>query len=238
MIRIDRRVGSAELLKYFPPGSAQLCELEFADFAFEGNGPKGKVQVGVERKQIRDFLDSVKTGRLLGHQVPGMLRSYDYNYLVVEGTFKAQPSYVMLPLGKRWKKINMGTKVIHPILNRLFVMDGFMVFQTCTQKQTAQLVMHLFHWWNKDFDKHGIVGPYQRPVRLPPKLCNGAMVFKVSQVLPGIGAKKALIISENFGSVVDMVNATEEDWLRIPDIGKKTAQGIREALGHVQKAGK
>jgi ERCC4-type nuclease len=235
VIQIDRRVGSVELADYFPPEQHEIVELEFADFAFDGCGPEGLVRVGIERKQIQDLVDSIKTNRLWSHQIPGMLKLYDFNYLVVEGVFKPQPDYLMVPIGRRWLKFHMGTKVLDPFLADVETLAGFMVRQTLGKKQTAQLVMHLYKWWQKPFEEHGQFGPYQRRVRLPASCTNGALVYKVARVLPGIGVKKGDLVREHFASVLQMVNAAEEDWTTITDIGPKTARVIREALGHVRK---
>jgi ERCC4-type nuclease len=232
MIQIDRRVGSAELACYFPPELHEIVELEFADFAFTGNGPDGPVRVGIERKQIQDLVDSIKTGRLWGHQIPGMIKLYDYSYLVVEGVFKPQPEYLMVPIGRRWIRLNMGTKVIDPYLADVETLAGFMVRQTLGKKQTAQLVLHLFKWWSKEFSEHGQFGPYQRRIRLPDGCTNGALLYKVARVLPGIGVKKGALVQQHFASVLQMVNATEQDWTSIKDVGAKTARLIREAIGH------
>lgn len=232
MIQIDRRVGSAELEHYFPPELAEVTELEFADFAFTGNGPEGKVRVGVERKQIQDLVDSIKTGRFWGHQMPGMIKMYDFNYLVIEGIFKPQEDYIMVPIGRRWLRLNIGSKVIDPYLADVEMLGGFMVRNTSGRKQTAQLVLHLYNWWQKDFEEHGHFGPYQRIVRVP-KDCTNGLLYKMARVLPGIGLKKGEMVKDHFCSVLDMVNAGEERWTQIPDIGPKTARVIREALGHV-----
>lgn len=232
MILIDRRTGSVELARYFSEDEAELADLKFGDFAFQGNGPEGKVEVGIERKHIQDLVDSIKSGRLWGHQIPGMIDMYDYNYLVVEGPFKAQPDYLMVPRGRRWVKLWLGTKCIDPFLNTIQVLTGVMLRETSGKKATATLVKHLHQWWSRPFNDHGEYGAYQRSVRLPKRLTNGALLFKVCQTLPAIGMKKGLEIKEHFSCVVDMVNATEEEWLEIPGIGEKTVKTIREALGH------
>ena len=58
MILIDSRIGSAELAPLISTPNI-LCQLEFADFTFSGNGPAGQVAVGVERKTIMDLLQSM-----------------------------------------------------------------------------------------------------------------------------------------------------------------------------------
>jgi ERCC4-type nuclease len=230
MIHIDHRVGSAELAKYFVE-PIEVGKLMFGDFAFIGRGPDGPVHIGIERKHIRDLIDSVKSGRLWGHQIPGMLDVFDYSYLVIEGVFKMQPEYTMLPVGNRWIKLKIGSKVLDPFLNSVQVLTGMMIHYTMGKKATAQYVESLYRWWGKNFGDHGAYGPYMRSSRLPEKCTNGAMVYMMARCLPGVGVKKAESIRQHFSSVVDMVNAPAEEWLKIPEIGKSLTSKIQEAIG-------
>src|ERR1035437_3942143 len=92
MILVDRRVGSNDLLAPLKAAGfdAQLVELAFGDIAFEGKGLNGTpLNVGVELKRLGDLVSSLRTGRLAGHQLPGLLRTYDYAWLLVEGQWRA-----------------------------------------------------------------------------------------------------------------------------------------------------
>ena len=86
-VQVDDRVGSRELLPelkrlHIP---AEKVRLPFADAAFEGNGPAGPVKVGIERKTIYDLMQSMTTGRLSAHQLPGLVQNFDHRWIVVEG---------------------------------------------------------------------------------------------------------------------------------------------------------
>ena len=92
MILIDNRTGSKELFPLFPKGSAKLCHLPFGDFSFVGNGPdEMPLNIGIERKQIREVAGEMSAGRLVGHQVPGLLATYQVVYLIVEGRWRGIP---------------------------------------------------------------------------------------------------------------------------------------------------
>src|SRR5262245_5878451 len=90
MIRVDSRSGSGELSPYFEPYGlvVEKTHLDYGDFDFEGSGPKGKCGVVFERKRIEDLVDSMQTGRLSGHQLPGICENYDYGYLIIEGIWR------------------------------------------------------------------------------------------------------------------------------------------------------
>src|ERR1035437_1042749 len=92
MILVDRRIGSNDLLAPLKAArfEVQLVELEVGDIAFEGKGPNGTtLNVGVELKVLGDRINSLRTGRLAGHQLPGLLKPYDYAWLLVEGQWRA-----------------------------------------------------------------------------------------------------------------------------------------------------
>jgi ERCC4-type nuclease len=48
--------------------------------------------------------------------------------------------------------------------------------------------------------------------------------------LTGIGWEKSGAISHKFGSVREMANAEEKDWVEIPGVGKKLSRRIVAAL--------
>ena len=91
MILIDDRMGSKELLPLFRPYdvTVELSHLEYADIAFFGNGPTGPELVGIERKTLHDLVNSMRSRRLSGYQLPGLMAAYAWVYIVVEGVWRA-----------------------------------------------------------------------------------------------------------------------------------------------------
>jgi ERCC4-type nuclease len=92
VIFVDRRVGSKDLLSPLRQTGleAELVELEFADVAFSGLGTKGaSVDIGVELKTLNDLVGSLRSGRLAGHQLPGLRTKYEHAWLIVEGLWKS-----------------------------------------------------------------------------------------------------------------------------------------------------
>lgn len=98
MILIDHSRGSRELVKYVPlsdPSLACLTNLSMsadtkssADIAFCGNGPSGKVQIGIEFKHLGDFLSSIHSGRLQATQLQAMTEEYDICWLLLCGEYR------------------------------------------------------------------------------------------------------------------------------------------------------
>jgi ERCC4-type nuclease len=87
MIFVDRRTGSVDLKPLLQTRSI-LTDLEYGDVSFSGNDQERSYNIGIERKRIRDLINSITTGRLSAHQIPGMLKAYDRSYLIIEGVWK------------------------------------------------------------------------------------------------------------------------------------------------------
>src|SRR3954469_1333034 len=88
---IDRRIGSKDLLKpIIATGlDAEITELAFADVAFTGQGTNGvSVDIGIELKNLNDLVGSLRSGRLAGHQLPGLRSAYEFSWLIVEGLWR------------------------------------------------------------------------------------------------------------------------------------------------------
>lgn len=236
-IFIDRREGSADLLKHI--SNSILVELEFGDAAFDGNGPEGGVQIGVERKRIGDLINSMLSGRLSGHQIPGMIEEYYRSYLIIEGLCRENPQsgQVQVRRGIEWRDVTMGKRAIrvrdiYLYLTTLEVMTGVMVRKTTGRKGTAAQIIWLYDWWSKKWEHHkGHLAMYKAPppaARLSPTPLS--TLRKLAADLPSVGWGRSLAVEEYFKTVKAMVNSTKEQWLEIEGIGKATAKAVMEVL--------
>src|SRR5437016_923212 len=90
ILLIDDRIGSRELLPHFKSFDVrtEVCHLESADAAFVGYGPDGPIYIGIERKVISDLVASIRSKRLSGHQLAGLIENYDVSILLVEGIYR------------------------------------------------------------------------------------------------------------------------------------------------------
>ena len=164
MILVDARVGSGELLKDLKGQGvdAQLSDLPFGDFEFLGNGPGGgPVFVGLERKTISDFINSVWSGRFHGHQLPGMVARYTYSWLILEGVWRPSPQGGVVEVYRQgqWGALALGGKPIlyrelEGLLISLEVNCGIRVRQTSGKTGTCVFLAALYRWWQKSFEQH------------------------------------------------------------------------------------
>ncbi|MFW9899869.1 MAG: ERCC4 domain-containing protein [Candidatus Thorarchaeota archaeon] len=240
MIIIDNRTGSKELLKYFPKNTAQLDNLDFGDFIFFGNGPTGIVSVAIERKVMSDLISSMTSGRLVGHQLPGLLSTYNYIWIIIEGIWRTSPTdgLVQMYTHTGWQDYKFDhrfhkTSHIIKYLLTLSIMGNVRIWFTTSPKETVQFITSLYSWWtDKEYDEHRALMQEHEPEI---SFVKPTLLKRVAKELDGIGRKKAGLINNKFGSVLEMCMASEDDWREIPGIGKKLACKIVESL---QKGGK
>ena len=162
MILLDSRVGSKHLAPELEGLGAEfeLTHLEFADACFTGNGPDGVVSVGVEIKNVNDLANSIQSGRLAGHQVPGLLDNYQHIWLVVEGFYRNSPSTIVeVPRGAGWQPLHLGSRPVfwtglEGFLTTLEVQASIHVRRTRTPRETAEFLKLLHHWWGQPYDEH------------------------------------------------------------------------------------
>lgn len=232
-ILVDDRVGSCDLIKFFPADGV-LTRLDSADLAFSGNGPAAaSIMIGVERKRVQDLLGSMVSGRLLNVQIPDLLANYDYQYLIVEGLYKASSTgdLKVMTSGK-WADPKLGNRNVKydDVVKFLATLEmyGIRIRYTKTPRETASCVRALRDWWAKDWDSHGLsVVPAEADVL---GLTRPNLVQRVASQLPGVGAKLARSVSKRFSTVSEMVNASKSEWTGIEKIGSKKAEIITKSL--------
>lgn len=235
MILVDSRTGSVEIAPLLQ--NPIVCSLEYADFAWSGNGPSGPVNVGVERKALHDFLQSMTTGRLSGHQVIGLTQQYDWVYLLVEGIWRPDRHTGLLQHINRqgkWAAVSQGSRRfmardIYNFINTLQVICGVITVTTSNQWETAKWLGACHGWWNKEWGRHKSHLQFQKPI-VHTQLRKPSLVTKMASQLTGIGWDKARKIGEWFETLAELVEATEEELAEIEGIGPKLAERIVEEI--------
>jgi ERCC4-type nuclease len=240
IVFVDDREGSAELEELLP--DSLLVHLDYADAMFEGNGPDGPVSIGIERKKIEDLIGSMETGRLSGHQIPGLLNDYYRSYLIVEGRWKANLTSGQLMVMKSkpgskpfWMPIQHGTRTyqasgIWNYLTTIEVMTGIMIRLTSDLRDTAHVIMQLADWWGRPWKSHHSHLSLHKPPPPTADLRPPTLLRKIASELPGIGWQKSLHVESHFGSVNAMIAASVKEWTEVQGIGKTLANAIWSLL--------
>ena len=236
MIFVDPRVGSKELVPYIRKQgvSAELCPLEFADVYFEGKGPKGTIYIGIERKAIPDMLQCIDDARYAAHQRPGMDMTYDHSLLVIEGVWAVGAPPLMngtliTSKGGSWFPLRYRSRnVMYSKLYRYLLsvsLSGVTVTFSRDISHTAANICETYWYFQKKWEDHTSLLETHK-LAIPQIVGRPSLVRKWASQLEGVGVKFGLEAERLFRRAGDLANAQEEDWLRIPGLGIKTAQQI------------
>lgn len=236
---MDDRIGSADLLGHlrhwhFPCESTRL---EYGDAAFIGNGPDGPIPIGVEIKKVHDALNCMSDGRFAGHQLPGLVSTYERIWLFVEGWYR--PDFgtgMLLQAGERRRELSLGSRRfmyrdLDHWLTTMEVFGNIRVRRTGDRTETARGLADLYTWWTaKDYSEHKshLALHSERPdVAL---FSRPSLVRTVAAQLPGVGWKKSQAVARRFRTVEAMVCADPADWEALDGIGKVMADRIWRSI--------
>lgn len=244
-LQVDTRAGSNDLIPYLRPYDVEVipCVMEFGDIAFSGEGPCCGVAVCVEHKTIHDLVNSMRSNRLSGHQLPGMMDAYDYIFLCVQGVWRCGLHGELEVLaGKGFVPLKTGTRPIlyrevSSYLTTLELKCGVDVVRTTNYPETAAWVVGLYKWFQKPFAKHDAhEAIYKADISDNQTRRRGSLVRRVAGPVgtvaadfPGV-SKKAYEFEKVFTRVVDMVNADVKGLCKVEGVGKKGAELIYKWL--------
>lgn len=241
MILIDSRQGSKEFVDLIAASySPTLCTLEFADFAFTGNGPDGDIFIGVERKTIPDLTASIRSGRFQAHQLPGMIKDYDRVYLLIEGITKPNDEgFISSLVGRQWKTYPnaLQDRELAGLTTTLEEFAGVRIIYSRFPRDSANRLQWLYSYWQKSYHSHTAHLAVKKISGIGHKidLVSPNLITRVLAQLPGVGIKKARDVSKRIHTISQMASAPEEVWESIPGIGKKTAQKIVKSIQEGEK---
>jgi ERCC4-type nuclease len=224
--------------------STRLEKMEYGDYSFAGNGPNGVGMslIGVERKKIRDIANCMRTGRLWGHQIPGLVSTYDYKYILVEGITKAAPDGGLLELRGGWKEVLLGAKTtqwedLEHFITTIEMFSPVKVIRCGTPECSADWITALYRWFNgKSWEEHHSHQVIYSPPDPVVSIGEVTLVRRWAKELPGIGYKTSFKVEQEFRNGREMAEAEKERWMRIDGIGKKLAEKVvREIRGEKEE---
>jgi ERCC4-related helicase len=164
----------------------------------------------IEFKTAEDFVDSLLDGRLL-QQVKGLKQAYERPLIIVEGS---RDLYSIR---------NVHPNAIRGILATITVSFGMPVLFTKNSQDTAALLALIARREQEEIGKE---------FSLHAKKPTGTKEQQeyIVGALPGVGPSLAKPLLRKFGSVKDIVNASEDDLKSVDLIGDKKAKAIRDVL--------
>ena len=234
MILVDHRVGSRELIPFLQRMGAKVeqTNLEFGDACFEGNGPDGRLCVGVERKALSDILNCIDDARYAGHQRPGMLAMYQKSILMIEGVWKPDTvtGYLMHCIKTlTWEPFRYRSSMTQ--YSKLFrylltlQLAGTVVIITRDMEHTAYNIKECYAYFQKKWDDHTSLLEIQK-LNIRAMMGKPSLVRKWAAQLNGVGVKHSMEAEHLFKTPYELASSDEHDWIQIPGIGAKLARSI------------
>jgi ERCC4-type nuclease len=238
VILVDGRAGSKELVKPLLALGLPVEEttLDYGDLCFSGRGEKGTpLMIGIEHKKLPDLLQSLTSGRLAGHQMLGMLDTYDRGWLIIEGDWHNDSSGKVTMWKGRGKRASVkGAPPAVELEKRILCLEtrgGFRVRICPTRKDTLRFLTALYRFWTDvDLDQHRSHLALHSPDLDRQLLVPISLKRQLAAQLPGIGYTRSQAVDRHFKSIWEMVNAPAEAWREIEGIGPKLAGQIVQAL--------
>jgi ERCC4-type nuclease len=235
MIFVDDREGAIELHPLLAAGGvkAEVKRLEFGDFCFEGNGPRGMCLIGIERKRLRDTISSMRTGRFSGHQLPGMLSLYDFCWLMVEGIWQSGSSGLLEEgVHGGWRPLSLGSsnfmaRDLEHYLSTLELHTPLHIRRTSDPHQTVASILNLYRYFtDKEWSAHHAHHQFHNAPDPTGIVTQPSLVRRVAKEFDGIGWERSRAVAARFHTVLDLAMADEREWQRVPGIGELIAHRV------------
>jgi ERCC4-type nuclease len=244
IILVDGRTGSKELIPYLQRISVNVkieqATLEYGDACFEGNGPMGRIAIGIERKTLSDLLNCVDDARYSAHQRPGMMAMYQFSILMVEGVWKQDSvtGYLMECVRTlEWRPFRYRTQMVR--YSKLFryllslQVAGTTVITTRDMEQTAYNILECYHWFSKRWEDHTSLLETQK-LNMPSLNGRPTLVRRWASELDGVGVKLGMEAEKRFKTAYDLSQSDESDWVKIEGIGAKLARSIIQQIHNTE----
>lgn len=213
-----RRMGSPVTLR-------RLKQMPFADFAITmPKGPDGReFTIGVERKTIAEMLGAVQDSRFIGHQLPGMITTYDAVIVVVEGWTRIDRASGCLMMGQ-WEAGFGGRHLYEPFKKFLITlsMKARVTLEATSNKGETTHFLHALHRWaQKPWSQHRSAYKVESREVDAAILSERTMRRQTFAQWPHVGWHRSKRVSEYFPSVLDAAVAGPREWA--------AALGMKEA---------
>jgi len=212
-IILDHRERSSGIKEELIKQGIEVIEkqLPYADFIIKTKDLNNNIlNVGIEKKTINDFLNSIIDKRLI-NQIMELKKNFDIPLLIIEGTENIYELRNFHPNSIRGMLASIAIDFQTPIL------------YTRNHRDTANLLAI-------------IAKRLEKPRSLPSLLKKRKQLTLKQQQefliesLPGVGPLISKRLLENFKTIKDIVNADEKDLMRVEKIGKEKAKQIKKVL--------
>ncbi len=212
-ILLDHRERSSGIKKELIKQGIEVIEkqLSYADFIIKTKDLNNNIlTVGIEKKTINDFLNSIIDKRLI-NQVINLKKNFDIPLLVIEGTENIYELRNFHPNSIRGMLASIAIDFQTPILYTRNIHD------------TANLLAIIAKRLEKPRSLASLLKKRKS------QTVKQRQEFLI-ETLPGIGPQTSKNLLKNFGTIKNLVNANEEELMQVKKIGKTKARQIKKVL--------
>lgn len=234
MLLVDERIGSKDLAEPLRAMGlpVETTTLAFSDVCFNGRGDNDvPVFIGIELKKLPDLVSSLRTGRLSGHQTPGLVGkdgAFIRAWLLIEGHWRTNSSGIVTvekfnPRKRRteWVPLhgNMTTAEMEKRVHTLELMCGLHTRYTNTRNDTLHFIANLYRWWSDEsMDRH--------TSHLTPHTAHGFLPLsdfrQTVMRFPSIGLKASKAVEDYFGgNLLQACAASVDEWAEVVTFTKE-----------------
>lgn len=167
-------------------------------------------RIGIERKNVDDYLDSLMTGKLF-KQIIQLRNAYSRPILIIEGE-------------DLFTKRNISHNAIFGSLASISVDYGVPILKTKDAFETADL-LHVIARREQKEDKKAVAVRGEKT-----QMSDRERQQFIIEGLPNVSAVIAKRLLAHFGSIKDIVNASEKELQQVKGVGKNIAEDIIKLL--------
>ena len=167
-------------------------------------------RIGIERKQVDDFLNSLVSGKLFS-QLHKLREAYPRPFLIIEGK-------------GLFTKRNINHHAIYGTFVSIIVDFGISIINTENSNDTADLLYITAKREQRKKNKDVVLRGSKTSLST-----SDTMQFIV-EGFPYVSAVIAKRLLNNFGSIRALANASEEELQEVKSVGKKIASSIYSTL--------
>jgi len=184
--------------------------------------------VGIQRKEINDFLSSIADGRL-GDQRLKMLHNgqLDYRIILLEGKLVYTSDGILV--NQSYSNRVITKDMIEQILLTL-ASEGFIIVKTNNLSDTIDYVEIVDKWSRKT--EHSTLSS-KRQLEIEDdwgRASNADWQAHILSMLPGVGIKTARNIVKHFNGSPVRWKVSKKRLMEVPGVGRKTVENIYPAF--------
>lgn len=210
-ILIDHREPKELIRELAKDTDIEVKQLNTADFIIQSKTKEGKeVLVGIERKSLNDFLNSIIDKRLL-QQLITLKDNFHSPILVIEGKENI------------YRLRNFHPNAIRGMLASIAIDFHVPVLQTNNYRDTASLIRVIAKRMEKPSSAISLL------TKKKPMSAKEHQEY-IIETLPLVGPSLSKSLLTHFKSVKNIINASFEDLQKVEKIGPKKAKLIKDII--------